>query len=102
MCGARFHTPTALALHMLENHTRKKDVHIGTSRHRKATTQADEEKERLTTILSTTEETPERIFYPRDNRNGPRLGVDNLEFQDALDNAAAIMAREGIGYQAQG
>ena len=96
LCGTHFHTPTALAIHMLEKHTQKKDVHNGTTRHQKATIRAIEEKERLTTLLGEAEETPDRLFQPRDNRNGPRLGIDNMEFQEALDNAASIMEREGL------
>ena len=96
LCGAHFHTPADMAIHVLERHTQKKDVHKGTTRHHKATMRAAEEKERLTTILGETEETPDRLFQPRDNRNGPRLRIDNMDFQEVLDNEASIKAREGL------
>ena len=96
LCEIHFHTPTALAIHMLENHTQKKDVHEETTRHQKATILAAAEKEKLITLLGETENTPDRLFHPRENKNGPRLGIDNMDFQEVLDNMASIKAREGL------
>ena len=95
-CGTRLNTPTEMANHLMENHTRRKHVHQRTKRHLKATTQAEEERKRLIILLSQSDETPDRLFYPKDNKNGPRLRIDNMEFQIIPDNMEHIRLGEGF------
>ena len=85
ICGQRYHKPEELAFHTLEQHTKTKYVTSTAKRYQKAWENGNLDKAHLVELLGQTDETEERLFFPKENRNGPPLRIDNIEFM-ALDN----------------
>ena len=86
ICGQRYHTPEELAVHIAQQHTKTKYVAPTTKRYRKAVENGEQDKDHLVEMLGQIEVTEERLFFPKENRNGPPLRIDNLEYMN-LDNA---------------
>ena len=95
-CGNHFHRSEDFAIHILEKHTKTRYVGSTTNRYREAWENSIQDKAHLIEILSQMEETPDRLFFQAENRNGPQLRIDNMDFQLVPDNIAHIRLREGL------
>ena len=74
-----------------ENHTKTRYIKATSRKYQEAWERSQEDKAHLIEILGQQDETPQRLFFPKENRNGPPLRIDNLEFM-GLDNAFRIEA----------
>ena len=63
-CGVEFSTPEGLAIHTLENHTRKRWCSMQKGKYRKAQMDSEEEKAQLLQEMGARADTPDRWFLP--------------------------------------